>query len=100
MSVGFPLGKPEIDNRAGSLAVQIRDLFAQIKIFNALIVAQQASLPTLAGGDGKTYTTTEVNELVQSFAVLDQLRQVFEGTLAIPSPVNIQAFILPFVGTN
>lgn len=100
MSVGFPLGKNEIDNRAGSLCLQIRDVFAQVKIFNALLVAQQANLLTLPDGAGKTYTQAEVTELLTSFNVLDQLRQVFEGTLAIPNPVNIQSFLLPFVGTN
>lgn len=97
MSVGYPVTKSVIDNGAGSLMIQLRDNLAQVKRFNAFLgQAAQADAALIALG----YTQAEVTSLKAAFTVLDQFRQCWEGTLAIPSPVNIQGYILPFISTS
>lgn len=39
MSVGYPASKNDIDSRAGSLCVQLRNCLGDIETFNAFLVA-------------------------------------------------------------
>lgn len=97
MSVGFPVTKQVIDAQAGSLCIQLRDDLANIKRFVAFLgeaANTDQALITLG------YSQAEVTLLRTNFGVLDQLRQVWEGTLAVPSPVNISSFITPFISTS
>lgn len=97
MSVGFPVSKAVIDAQAGSLCIQLRDDLANVKRFVAfLALPANTDAALIALG----YTQAEVTLLRQNFAVLDQFRQAWEGTLAIASPVNISSFITPFISTS
>lgn len=97
MSVGFPVNKDIIDSLAGSLCVQLRDNFASIKRFAEFLGnAKQDDTALVSYG----YTSEEVATLRSAFMVLDQFRQVWEGTQAIPAPVNISGYIIPFVSTS
>lgn len=97
MSVGFAVTKPVIDAQVGSLCIQLRDDLANVKKFKAFLdLAAQSDNNLISLG----YSQAEVTLLKTNVAILDQLRQVWEGTLAVPSPVNIQSFITPFISTS
>lgn len=97
MSVGVPVTKQVIDAQAGSVCTGLRDALNLIKRFKAFLdVAANSDAALIALG----YTQAEVTLLRANFVVLDQFRQCWEGTLAIPSPVNIQGFTTPFIGVN
>lgn len=95
MAVGFTQSMVDINGRAGGLCVQLRDTLNDIQIFNAFLQALGSQGLTALG-----YSAQDVATMLNNFAVLDQFRQVFQGLEAIPSPVNVQSFVLPFVGVN
>lgn len=95
MSVGFSQLKSDIDNRSGALCLQLRDTLNNIGVFNAYLVALGQ---TALVADG--YTSAEAAALLSNFSVLDQFRQAFNGTLAIPSAVNVASFVKPYIGVQ
>jgi len=72
MAVGFPLLKVDIDARAGSLVVQLRDTFEKIRLFKAVLdaFAQDSDLTALG------YSQADVTLLRAAIFDLDKLRQV------------------------
>lgn len=97
MAVGFPVNKQVIDAKAGSLCLQLRDDFAAIKIFAEFLGnAKQDDSALVSYG----YTPEEVQLMRTAFQVLDQFRQAWEGDQAIPAPVDISSYILPFISTS
>jgi len=95
MSVGFSQGKGDIDARAGNICLSLRNVLSDVQDFNAFLGTKQHADLTALG-----YTDAEATELTTNFTFLDQFRQVFEGTQAIPTPVNIKALTTPFTGVN
>jgi hypothetical protein len=72
VAVGFPLLKTDIDNRAGSLVVQLRDTFEKIRLFKAVLDAFAADADLIALG----YNQADVTLLRAAIFDLDKLRQV------------------------
>lgn len=84
MSLGFPLGKADIDNKAGSLVVDIRNGLDRCKQMNALlnntnIVPNDAFLISLG------YTAGEVTTLRAAFSDLNSLYNVSHAAGTVPS---------------
>lgn len=94
MAVGFPQDKITIDGAAGQLTTQLIGLLSRISSFNSFLQSKQHTDLTALG-----YTDAEATELQTNFGILAQLQNVFNGTQAIPSAVNISTFALPFAGT-
>lgn len=97
MAVGFPVNKTVIDAMAGNLCVQLRETFAAVERFAAFLGnAKQDDSALVDYG----YSPEEVALLRSSFGVLDQFRKVWQGEQAIPAPVDISSYIIPFVSTS
>jgi hypothetical protein len=79
MSVGFSTDKNAVDQRAGSLTLQLRTVFDQIQAMKVWLDAQ--SDVTL---QGLGYTAGDITILRASFTDLDNLRKIAhaQGTQA------------------
>lgn len=95
MSLGLSQAKTDIDNTAGFLCTALRDDLSKIKNFQAFLAATGTT-----GLQALGYTEGEATALTTCFTVLDDLRQVYEGTLAVPSPVNVAGFVQPLIGVQ
>lgn len=93
MSVGFPSGKNDIDNRAGSLALSLRDELQRIRLFQTWLTGQPDASLTAVG-----YTSGEVATLKSAFTDLDKLAQVYLGLTTQSSTYDFQTFAKLLVG--
>jgi hypothetical protein len=87
VSVGFPTNKGDVDSRAGSLAVTVRDDLARIRQFKAWLDTQTDGNLT-----GLTYTTAEVATLRSAYTDLDKLAQVYLGLATQGTTYDFQTF--------
>lgn len=95
MTVGAPQDKNAIDNRAYSLAVQMRDLLVEIQNFQAFLATKTSqNLMDL------TYTQSEVDLLKSAFTQLDAGRLVLLGQATQPAANNFLFFSNQLVGPN
>ncbi len=93
MSVGFPQNKVDIDARAGSLAVQVRDMLSSIQVFQAFLSGKtSADLVKLGYTDGTSGTVDEVTLLKSAYTQLDQLRLVAIGQGTVTAANNFLFF--------
>lgn len=75
MSVGFTKNKADLDQRGGSIALDLRGVMDRIRVYKAIMdTLTDQNLLDLG------YTSTEKDQLRSSFVDLDQLRTVYEGT--------------------
>jgi hypothetical protein len=74
VSVGYPQGKADIDGRAGGLALDLRNKFAEIRDFKVFLDATVDGDLTALG-----YTATDISRLRSAFNDLDHLAQVYLG---------------------
>jgi len=86
MSVGFTLTKADIDARAGSLVVAVRDALARCAAFNALL-NDTGIIPDNAFLTGLGYTSPEVTTLRAAFVDLSKLNDVARAA-ATQSPAS------------
>jgi hypothetical protein len=93
MSAGLPTNKLDIDMKAGQLALQLRDVFDQIKTFQAWLAAQtsQALLD-------KGYLQGDVDIIKSAYTDLDKLRTVYEGTITLPVAQDFRVFAHQLTG--
>lgn len=85
MSVGFTLLRADIDSRAGSLLMQVRNGLRDCAAFNALlnntqVVPNDAFLTTTLG-----YSTTEKDWLRGAFTDMNALNNVSRSAGTVPS---------------
>ncbi len=77
MSLGLSTNKADLDNRAASIALTLRTVMDQIKVY-------KTKLDTLTNADlqslGYSVSPDEASILKSAFTDLDQLRTVYEGT--------------------
>jgi hypothetical protein len=71
MSVGIPVAKADVDNRAGGLAVQLRNDLAQCVSFKAWLDSVSDGFLT-----GLGYTSGEITTLRGSFVDLNKLSNI------------------------
>jgi hypothetical protein len=79
MSVGFTTDKGTVDQRAGSLAWQLRSTLDQIQLMKAWLDAQADVVLTNLG-----YATADITLLRAAYTDLDNLRKVAHGLQAQP----------------
>lgn len=83
MAVGFPQDRSAIDNRAGALATNARDLLTQIANFKVFLDSKiDTELNALS------YTAAEITLLRAAFTDLDNLRKVATGAQSQPAASN------------
>lgn len=88
MSVGLPVTKQEIDNRAGDLARAFQDHFIDVATMQGYLAATaEADLVALG------YTTDEVATLKTAFTDLAQLGNIWMGAEALPAPKDFRVFV-------
>lgn len=87
MSVGYSADKGQVDMRAGSLAVAIRDLFGQIEEFQNFL--ERTSDEALQDDTGPyNYSYDEVVLLKSAYSQLDMLRRIALGEIEAPPGIN------------
>lgn len=97
MSVGFSQDRTAIDNRAGSLSAQTRDLLTQIQHFQLFLSGKSdADLMNMPNG----YTQDEVTLLKSAILALDQLRLVAQGQATQSAENNFLFFSNQLTGTS
>lgn len=74
MAVGFPEGKWDIDNRAGQVARNMRDVLREVESFNAWLGDHDDAFLTDVG-----YTTEDVSVLRGAFIDLTKLSRIAHG---------------------
>jgi len=95
MTVGFPDTKAAIDNQAGSLALNIRNLLGSIQTFNTYLGSRPDPELVALG-----YTQTEVTLLKAAFTDLNALRLVATGLQTQPAVNNFLFNSNKIVGPN
>lgn len=90
MSVGLTTTKADLDQRAASIALSLRGVMDQIKIF-------KTKLDTLTAGDLTTlgYPTGPPDDgatLKSAFVDLDKLRTIYEGTATQGTTYDFRTF--------
>lgn len=87
MSVGYPASKSDIDNRAGSLAVAVRDDFSKVRLFKAFLDSHtDQNLIDLA------YVQADINTLRSAYADLDKLAQIYGNLATQATTYDFQTF--------
>ena len=81
MTVGFPAEAGQINNRAGSLAMALRDTFRDIKDFNDFLNGKAEADLTALG-----FSPEEVTLLKASFVDLNKLGLIGIGQEIQPAP--------------
>ena len=97
MAVGTPYGKPDIDQTAGDLAVQTRDLFIRIKNFHFWLLAQPDGTLTSAPYN---YLPADLAVLRSSFSDLNKLADIYLGAVALPVAQDFRQFSKQLMGVR
>lgn len=95
MTIGLDQSKQQIDSRAGTLPLQLKNVLEDCTKFKTFLGTKQSTDLTQLG-----YSTAEVTTMINVFTVLDQLRQVFQGLATIPNAVDFRPIITPLIGVN
>lgn len=74
MSLGFPQTKNDWDNRAGQLAITLRNTLTDIQRFQTLLTATPDVNLT-----GLGYSSTEVAQMKSAFTDLNDLARIYSG---------------------
>jgi len=95
MSVGYITVKSNIDTRAGSLVVELRNKLVEIQNFkywlDAVIDADLISYG---------YDTTDIDRLRGTFADLDKLARIFLGDEVQATPLDFRQFAKFLTGVS
>lgn len=95
MSVGLTLSKADLDNRAASIALDLRNVLYRVQVFKAaldtLSVAQLQAL-------GYATSPDEASILKSSFTDLDKLRTIYEGTGTQGTTYDFRTFAKQLTG--
>jgi hypothetical protein len=95
MSVGLPVGKADIDNKLGSLSLQLRDLIMEVGPLKAKLDSMADSDLTSLG-----YSTADVALLRAAMADLFQIQQVALGLAAQPTAYDFRTNTSRLMGIN
>jgi hypothetical protein len=88
MSVGLPVTKNEIDQRAGDTARNFQRAFEDVATLQTFLAAT-ADPDLIALG----YTAGEVATLKSAYADLTQLGTIWTGSAALPAAKDFRAFV-------
>jgi hypothetical protein len=95
MSVGLPVGKADIDQKVGGLALQLRDLILEVgPLKQRLDAMTDADLTSLG------YTTADVTLLRAAMVDLFQIQQVALGLASQPTAYDFRTNTAQLMGIN
>lgn len=95
MPVGYVTTKSNIDTRAGSLAVELRDKLVEVRNFKYwLDSAIDADLVSYG------YDATDISRLRSAFNDLDKLARIFLGTQDLPVAYDFRTFAKFLTGVS
>ena len=86
---GFPQARADIDQRAGTLVLTLRNVFDEVDRFQDFLTATPDA--TLEAAP-TSYTTTEVAQLKSAFNDLSRLGRVFRGEEAGGATYDFRQF--------
>jgi hypothetical protein len=89
MAAGFAQGRADIDQRAGTLAISLRNLFDEIDKFGAFLDGMpdnQLQTPP------QSYSNSEVAQLKSAFIDLRLLAQVYRGQADVTPAYDFTTF--------
>lgn len=90
---GYGTTRGEIDSRVGVVAIQLRDLFAQIRIVQEYLASQ-----TNQNLIDKGYTQGDVDIIKSAYTDLDDLRKIYEGLINLPDARDFRTFTKQLTG--
>lgn len=93
MSVGYSTTKSDIDSRAGTLAITLRDDLQKVRVFKAWLDTQPDGNLTALG-----YSQAEVNVLRSAYVDLDKLAQIYGALTTQATTYDFQTFAKQLVG--
>jgi hypothetical protein len=95
MAAGFPRARADIDQRAGTLAITLRNTFDEIDRFKAFLDtvpdADLEAAPILYSGEDVAY-------LKSAFADLARLGEIFRGETTQPQAYDFRTFAQHLAG--
>jgi hypothetical protein len=89
VSVGYPKGKSDIDERAGTISLSLRNAFREVDAFQTLLLATPDSDLT---SPPFNYTEQEVAILKSAFNDLTKLASIYRGNNSQPDPYDFTTF--------
>jgi hypothetical protein len=89
MSVGYPKGKSEVDERSGTICVSLRNIFQEVDSFQAFLLATPDADLT---SPPYNYTSQEVAVLKSAFNDLAKLASIYRGNDTQPDPYDFRTF--------
>lgn len=92
LRIGLPFNVIDINAKAGTLYLNLRDSLTAIKNFQAILTATADADLQAADQNGKLFTATEVSNLKSAYTDLDKLRQIFEGTATQGTTYDFRTF--------
>lgn len=95
MSVGFPKARADVDDRAGSLAVTIRNTFDAIDQFKLFLDSTPDAELTAAPYN---YTSSDVAYLKSAYNDLAKLGQIYRGEIEQSPAYDFRTFAHQLTG--
>lgn len=89
MAIGIQVTKAVLDQRAGSTAQQLRQVFEQVDAIKEYL--DQKTAQNLV--DELGYTLQEANVVKSAWADLAQLNQLFQGAGNLPATKDFRTFV-------
>ena len=89
MSVGYPKGKADVDERSGTICVALRNIFNEVDQFQTFLLATPDADLT---SPPYNYTPQEVAILKSAFNDLVKLASIYRGNTAQPDPYDFRTF--------
>lgn len=89
MSVGYPKGKAEIDERSGTISVALRNILEEVDQFQLFLLATPDADLT---SPPYNYTPQEVAVLKSAYNDLAKLASIYRGNTAQPDAYDFRTF--------
>lgn len=93
---GYTKTASDINNKAGSLAVDIRNVMERIRVFKANVMDTMDDTALSNAG----VSPADITILRSSFVDLDKLRQIYAGLVTQATTYNFETFAKQLTGTN
>jgi len=92
LRIGLPFNDVDINARAGSLYIQLRDTLNAIKNFQSMLTATADADLQATDQNGKAFTATEVSNLKSAYTDLNKFALIFEGTQTQSTTYDFRQF--------
>ena len=89
MSVGYPKGKADVDERSGTICISLRNILDEVRTFQDFLQSTPDSDLTTAPYN---YDPQEVAILKSAFNDLTKLSDIYEGKQSLPEAYDFTTF--------